>query len=494
MSTQLWTPGEAAHAFAQEHPDEVVITCAREKGTEDALTRAHLDSWSSRLAHLLIERGVGQGDYVAIVLPNSVEHIVATIAIYKAGGTPMPLSASLPPSELDALFELASPRFIFGDISGRESLGLSDMSDLSSYPEVLPPVVVPKPSKVVASGGSTGKPKLIVTPSGFAIGRGEHPVAHFVQMEPADLVYSPGPFYHNAPFFFTQIALFHGCRILINERFRAPRSLELIEEHGVSYLNVVPTMMQRMAKDAGFDTTDLSSVRRVLHMAAPCPAWAKQAFIDRFGGEAILELWSSTESTGFTLISGEEWLSHSGSVGKGVLTEFKILDENRRELAVGEIGEIYTRFADSEPDYQYLGAAPLEATSDGFVSVGDLGYLDEEGYLYLADRRTDMIISGGANIYPAEVEAVLSEHPLVQDVAVIGLVDDDLGRRVWAMVEPVEVSSPPAEAELEALCLQRLARYKVPRGIEIVDKLPRNEAGKIRRLALREARENLTCI
>ena len=244
MTNQLWTPGEAVHAFAQERPDEIVVTCAHEDGTERTLTRSELDSWSSRLAHLLIDRGVGQGDYVAIVLPNSVEHIVAAVAIYKSGGSPMPLSASLPPSELDSLIDLASPKYIFGGVSGRESLSLSEMNDVSGHPDTLPPAIVPKPSKVIASGGSTGKPKLIVTPSGFEAGRGEHPMAHLAQLDSADIFYSPGPFYHNAPFFITQIALFHGCRILINERFRAARSLELIAKHAVSYLNVVPTTLR----------------------------------------------------------------------------------------------------------------------------------------------------------------------------------------------------------------------------------------------------------
>ena len=149
---------------------------------------------------------------------------------------------------------------------------------------------------------------------------------------------------------------------------------------------------------------------------------------------------------------------------------------------------LFVRFGDGTPAYQYLGAQPLEEIGEGFRSVGDLGYLDEEGYLYLSDRRTDMIISGGANVFPAEVEAVISSHPKVQDVAVVGLADEDLGRRVHAVVEPQNASDPPDIAELEALCLKELARYKVPRGFEVVAQLPRTEAGKIRRLSLREER------
>ena len=486
----LWTPGEAQHEYARQRPDEVVIVCAREDGGVDELTRSQFDSWSNRLAHRLIESGVGPGDFVAINLPTSVEHMVATLAAYKAGGSPMPVSYTMPPDERDAVLALGKPRAVFSDHGDLDAISREAMREVDAYPDELPDPAqrIPDPVKALGSGGSTGKPKLIVTPGPFHFPAGDYPTGQLLGFRADDLKYSPGPLYHNGPFFFSQIMLFNGGRVMLNERFRVARMLDLIEQYRPTVLNLVPTMMQRMLREPDIEQRDLSSVRLLWHLAAPCPEWAKRGCIELFGAETIMELWGATESTGFTVINGAEWLEHPGSVGRGVMTEFRIVDEDRNELPPGEVGEIFSRFGDGSPRYAYLGAKPLETIGEGFASVGDLGYLDEDGYLYLSDRRTDMIISGGANVFPAEIEAVISSHPKVQDVAVVGLADEDLGRRVHAIVEPIDANDPPDVAELEARCLKELARYKVPRAFELVDRLPRNEAGKIRRMALREER------
>ncbi|MHA7817508.1 MAG: AMP-binding protein [Pseudohaliea sp.] len=491
MPGTLWTPGAAIHAHAEANPEQVVVSCALAEGGVARLTRGDLDRWSSRLAHRLLEAGVQPGRYVAIALPNGIEHIVATIACYKAGGTPMPVSSRLPPAERDALFALANPAASFSDDAGRGGLSRAAMAEeaLTAWPDTLPAAGTPEPIKAVASGGSTGRPKLIVTPGPFAYAPGGHPLAALLRLAPTDLMYSPGPLYHNGPFLFSLVLLFQGGRILLNERFRADGALALIERERPTVLNLVPTMMQRMLREPGFAEAELDSVRLLWHLAAPCPDWAKRGFIERFGGERVLELWAATEMNGLTVIDGNEWLAHPGSVGRPVATELRIVDEQRRALPVGEVGEIFSRFAGGPAQYRYEGATPLEELDEGFTSVGDMGYLDEEGYLYLSDRRVDMIISGGANVFPAEVESVLSSHPKVQDVAVIGLADADLGRRVHAVVEPRDPADPPAVAELDALCRDRLAAYKVPRGYEVVAGLPRTEAGKIRRLGLREERD-----
>ena len=249
-------------------------------------------------------------------------------------------------------------------------------------------------------------------------------------------------------------------------------------------------MMQRMLREADWSQRDLGSVRVVWHLAAPCPAWAKEGFIDKLGGERVFELWAATEANGLTIIDGNEWLQHKGSVGKGIGTEILILDEDRQPLPNGEVGEIFTRIAGAPPPCEYLGSKPLENLHEGFTSVGDLGWLDSEGYLYLADRRTDLIISGGSNIFPAEVEAVITQHPKVRDAAVIGLQDNDLGRRVHAVVEPLADGNNEAFLlEVMDLCREQLLSYKVPRTIELVETLPRNEAGKIRRTWLRDQRD-----
>jgi bile acid-coenzyme A ligase len=248
-------------------------------------------------------------------------------------------------------------------------------------------------------------------------------------------------------------------------------------------------MMQRMLREPEVENRDFSSVRILWHLAAPCPDWAKEGWIDLLGADRVWELWAATEITGATTISGEEWLKHRGSVGKGFMSEIRILDEEGQPCPVGEVGEIWTRFAEGPPQYTYLGADPMPVTQDNFCSVGDLGYVDDEGYMYLSDRRVDMIISGGANIYPAEVEAVISSHPGVRDVAVVGIKDPDLGRRVHAIVEPVDIEAPPSNLDLDELCREKLSRYKTPRSYETIERLPRNQAGKIRRTTLRDERD-----
>lgn len=248
-------------------------------------------------------------------------------------------------------------------------------------------------------------------------------------------------------------------------------------------------MMQRMLREPGIEKRNFDSVRVLWHLAAPCPDWAKEAWIDLLGADRVWELWAATEITGVTTISGDEWLTHRGSVGRGVMTEIRILNEAGHPCPLGEVGEIWTRFAEGAPQYSYLGSDPMPVTDDDFCSVGDLGYMDEAGYLYLSDRRVDMIISGGANVYPAEIEAVISSHPGVRDVAVIGIKDPDLGRRVHAIVESVDISAAPSFTDLDTMCREKLSRYKTPRSYETIEHLPRNAAGKIRRATLRDERD-----
>ena len=328
---------------------------------------------------------------------------------------------------------------------------------------------------------------MIVAPGAFCFPPAGHPFAIVLGIVEGDRVYSPGPLYHNQAFLFSQVALFAGASVVIDERFDAERALAAIERHRPTILNVVPTMMLRMARAPSFHRADLSSIRTLWHMAAPCADWVKRAWIERIGATRVCELWSATEVTGATSINGEEWLRRPGSVGRGYHTEIRILDAQRRPLPPGEVGEIYTRFNQGPPQYFYLGAPPLDTIDGGFASVGDLGFLDADGYLFLADRRTDLIISGGANIYPAEVEGVLTQFDGVHDAAVIGLRDEDLGRRVHALIEP-NPGFQLSQTALDAHLRKHLARYKVPRTYEIVEHLPRDEAGKIRRSQLRDER------
>lgn len=488
MTTQTFTPGARLGQLAAEKPDEIALIVEQVDGSASTLTRRELDRWSNRMAHRLAKDGVGPRSFVAINIPNSPEHVVATFAAYKLGACPMPIGHRLPAAERDSLLALASPAAIISDASELACITRQAMRSLEDYPDEPPPDVVPQPFKAIASGGSTGKPKLIVSPGAFCYPANRHPFAVALGLAAGDRVYSPGPLYHNQAFLFTQVALFAGASAILNEKFDARGALATIQRHKPTVLNLVPTMMSRMLRAEELRHTDLSSIRSVWHLAAPCPEWVKRGWIDLLGARKINELWSATELTGVTTINGEEWLRRPGSVGRGWNTEIRILDSERSPVKPGEIGEVFSRFAGAPAQYRYLGAEALETTDDGYTSVGDLGYLDSEGYLYLADRRVDLIITGGANVVPAEVESALTQHPAVRDAAVIGLKDDDLGRRVHAIIELAVDSEPAPLAELDQYVRKLVAAYKVPRSYEVIPVLPRDESGKIRRGLLRDER------
>lgn len=270
-------------------------------------------------------------------------------------------------------------------------------------------------------------------------------------------------------------------------RFDAEGTLAAIDQHRGSWIYLVPTMMSRIWKlpdevKAGYD---ISSLRVLWHLAAPCPPALKEAWIDWVGPETVLELYAGTEAQAITTITGTEWLSHRGSVGQVKAGEMTAMSEAGEPLPPGQVGEIYMRRPEGAPaTYQYRGAT-ARTLPGGWESLGDIGWFDEDGYLYLADRRTDMILVGGSNVYPAEIEAALDEHPLVASSAVIGLPHEDLGSTVHAIVQPREGLD---EAQLRAHLAERLVTYKQPRSYEFVEENIRDDAGKVRRTALRDER------
>jgi bile acid-coenzyme A ligase len=291
------------------------------------------------------------------------------------------------------------------------------------------------------------------------------------------------PLYHTNGFVLGQSALLQGDTVVLMERFDAGRAVDLIERRRVTVATMVATMLARVMRLPAIESRDLSSLRYVRAGGAPCPAWLARRWIDLVGPDRFLIGYGASERIGGTTITGREWLDHPGSVGRPVDAEVKILDDDGTLAAPGEVGDIFLR-AVGEPDwppFEYRGAAAPPTSPDGFISVGDLGWVDDEGYLYIADRRADLIVTGGANVYPAEVEAALSEHPGVADVAVIGLADEEWGRRVHAVIQPVDWDSPPSSDELRAHCRSRLASYKVPKAFELQRLLPRTDAGKINR-------------
>jgi bile acid-coenzyme A ligase len=294
------------------------------------------------------------------------------------------------------------------------------------------------------------------------------------------------PMYHNGPNMFSLMALLQGHHVVVMRRFDAERAVRLVAEHRVTWLYVVPTMMGRMLRlpEEVRAAADFTSLRTVLHVGAPCPPHVKRGWISWAGAETLIELYAGTESQASCVIDGAEWLAHPGSVGKVASGEMRVCDDDGRELPAGEVGEVWMRRAeDSPPTYYYLGAQPTER--DGWESLGDMGRFDADGYLYLADRRSDMILVGGANVYPAEVESALAEHPAVVSSAVIGLPDEDLGNVVHAIVQ---TSSEVGADELQEHLRDRLAPYKIPRTVEFSAEPLRDDAGKVRRSALRAER------
>lgn len=466
--------------MAAEDPGLPAITCG-----DSTLTRAEMESAANRLARDLAAGGVGEGDMVTIALPNSTDWFVAFAACWKLGAIPQPVSSRLPDRELTAIIELADPKAVIGvreDLAdGRRALPVGYQPDPSLDDGALPDMVSPA-WKAPTSGGSTGRPKLIVSgdPSLYT----EEQRRLFVQ--PACLV-MPGPLYHNGPIVWSCTAWLAGGHVVVLPSFDAEATLAAIERHRAEVVYLVPTMMKRIWRlpEDVRHRYDLSSVAIFWHLAEPCPEWLKDAWIGWLGPERIWELYAGTEAQTATIITGVDWLTHRGSVGKVPEGTVMICDADGNEVPIGEEGEVWMRSLREQPTYRYVGATP-RTREGGWESLGDMGRLDEEGYLYLGDRMQDMILTGGSNVYPAEVEAAIQEHPAVQSVAVIGLPDDDLGNVIHAIVEADE--SVVSRDELLAFIGERVVRYKIPRSIEYSDQPLRDDAGKVRRAALRAER------
>ena len=468
--------------LAAAAPDRAAVTC---DGV--SVSRGELESRANRLARDLAGRGVGHGDFVTVALPNSIEWFVSYVACWKLGAVPQPVSAKLPPPELAEIVALARSKVVLGATPGALAgtvclpVGYRPPDDVDDGP--LPDATSPA-WKAPTSGGSTGRPKLIVSGDPAELDTAIPPT---LLLALDGCLVMPGPLYHNGPAVWSCQALLAGNHVVVLPRFDAEATLAAIEEHGADVLYVVPTMMKRIWRlpDEVRLGYDVSSLRVVWHLAEPCPMWLKEAWIDWLGAEKVFELYAGTEAQAVTIISGPEWLAHRGSVGRPSSGEFMVADLDGNPLPPGEQGEVWLRNTSDRATYRYLGAE-ARTLEGGWESLGDMGWFDEDGYLYLGDRMQDMILSGGANIYPAEVEAVLQEHPAVRSVCVIGLPDEDRGNVVHAIVE----ADPHVldAAELLAFAGERLAKYKLPRTVELVDTPLRDDAGKVRRSALRAAR------
>jgi bile acid-coenzyme A ligase len=479
--------GQQLIRLADQEPDRPALTFQGE-----SLSRRQLLDRTRRLAACFSELGVSAGALVTIGLPNSVEFVESMLATWWLGATPQPISDRLPALERRSILQLAAPALAVGvpaeDAPDCTTVSRDEVAAAAAQPDGSPrqePVNAPS-WKVVTSGGSTGRPKLIVAAQPATLQVAEA-FAELLRFPSDGSVLVTGPLAHNGPFVVMTVGLLLGNHVVLMPRFDASETLRLAETHRADWLYLVPTMMLRIWRLPEHERQrhDLSSLQTIFHVAAPCPKWLKRAWIEWLGADTLVEMYAGTELQAVTVVDGVEWLEHPGTVGRPVLGEIEIRDPGGEPLPAGQPGELWMRRGRGEPPpYRYIGASPKTA-GDGWESLGDMGYLDADGYLYLTDRQTDMILVGGANVYPAEIEAALDEHPAVRSSCVIGLPDEDRGNVPHAIVELIQEIS---DDELLAHLRERLAPYKLPRTIERVDHPLRDDAGKSRRYALREQR------
>ncbi|MEI4472905.1 AMP-binding protein [Frigidibacter sp. MR17.24] len=489
--TDAMTFGARLRALAAARGEAEAVRFLPAAGPEVAISWRALDGMVDGFARALADRGVGQGDVVAFALGNIPAHLALALAIWRLGATTMVLDPAIPAARAAAMKARSGARLVVG---AREDCGDITLAALEDLAAALPPAPVADrvscPGKIVLSGGSTGLPKMMADARPFT----RVPGASWGRVAPrlgfrADQVQLVcGAMSHNAPFTWAQNGLFEGNRLVLMERFDAIAALQAIDRHRIGFAMLVPTMMVRMADALPASGATLASLHALYHTGAPCAGWLKQAWIDILGPARVTEMYGSGENTGQTTITGTEWLSHRGSVGQGFETAIRIYGPDRRLLPAGETGEIFMRPDDTGGRSDYIGpdAPRPERDADGFQSIGDLGWLDDEGFLYLGGRRDDVVNSGGVKLHPETVEAVLLAHPDVADAVAYGIEDRDWGERLVAGVVAKPGRAPDGES-LRAFCAGRLAAHEVPKQIRLLKTLPRDGFGKIRRKDLRAA-------
>jgi long-chain acyl-CoA synthetase len=497
---------------ATDNPHKPAVIMA---GSGETLAYRDLVDGMNRLARVLRSR-CEIGDRVAMLMENERDYFTVAWGVRRAGLRGVPVNWHLTPAEVaymvdnsDAVALIVSAGLI--DVAeevrksndhlaicltnGEETAAFGSLQDAMAASSPEPLESVSEGNLMFYSSGTTGYPKAIKRPLPAApfgtLSNWELLMQHQYGVTEETVLLIPGPIYHAAPMGWSQGCQAIGGTVVPLERFDAEVALAAIARYGVTHALFVPTHFVRMLNlpEAVRARYDVSSLRRVVHSAAPCPPHVKRAMIEWFG-PIIDEYYSATEAAGFTVVDSETWLRKPGTVGRPLSGIPHILDEDGRELPVGETGAVYFEGVDSFEYHGDPGKTSEFFNDRGWGCNGDMGWLDEDGYLFLADRRSHMIISGGVNIYPQESENVLFEHPAVADVAVIGVPNDEYGEEVKAVVELRPEGgggSDDLAEELMTFCLARLAHYKCPKSIDFVEELPRTPTGKVRKRDIRQA-------
>ncbi|MGW0196013.1 AMP-binding protein [Nonomuraea sp. NPDC003201] len=450
----------------------------------------------NQVSHGLRARGLGTGDVVAGVLPNGIDAVVMVMATAQIGLYYVPINWHLTASEVAYILADCDAKVVVTGPDHAVPGGEIGTAGLAEGQPADAPGERTSGAVMWYTSGTTGFPKGVQRPLPGVAPEQMVPayqwfLGEVVDLRPGDDVHLvTSPMYHSAPCAHTQFALHLGHAVVVAPKFEPVTILELIERYRVTNAMMVPTMFHRMLQlpEEVRGKYDVSSLRQVIHTAAACPVAVKQQIMD-WWGPVLYEYYGSTESTIAFAVKPHDWLARPGTVGRPVPTfEAKIVDEDGAELPVGEPGLIYVKSAMGTFEYRKDPAKTAASMLGEWYSPGDIGYLDEDGYLFLCDRRTDLIVSGGVNIYPAEIEAALLEHPAVADVAVIGVPDEEWGHHVVALVQPAEgvTPGPGLTAELLEHCGPRIARFKHPKEIEYRSLLPRTPTGKLSRSKVRE--------
>ncbi|WP_273463430.1 acyl-CoA synthetase [Sandarakinorhabdus limnophila] len=499
------------HPFhhAANQPDTPAIIMA---GSGETLTYVQMEAQSNRIAHLLRGFGLVRGDTIAILMHNEIDFLPICWAAQRAGLVYVAMSTKLTADEAGYIAQDSSAKAIFCSPALAEvtvaatptlspaarfctGAGAPGCTRLHDAIHNMPTTRIADESTgrdMLYSSGTTGRPKGVRGPlpegpidqvdalSGM--------VAALYQFAPGMKYLSPAPLYHAAPLRYCMSVHKFGGTVVVMEKFDPEAYLALVEKHHITHSQLVPTMFVRMLKLPEDVRTkyDLSSVKVAIHAAAPCPVDVKHAMI-AWWGPVIFEYYSATEGAGFTAISPQEWLARPGSVGKSILGEIRVLDDDGNRLGPNEVGRI---FFHGGGNFSYHNDPEKTASVMGEhgATFGDIGRVDEEGYLFLTDRAAFMIISGGVNVYPQEAENTLISHPEVADVAVFGIPDEVMGEAVHAVVQPRDMgrAGPDLEAELIAYVRERLSHVKCPKRIDFRAELPRHDTGKLYKRLLKD--------